>query len=173
MAESAKESKVSVSLDKTPTPSKSTEREVSRFDEFEHDIERMFDNFMSRSWLRPLRDFPSLRGNIELPQAPRVDLVERDSEVVVRAQLPGVEKKDIEVSLTDRTITIRASTRKESKEEKGQYYRREISTGEVSRTLALPAEVDGTKARAEFKDGILEITIPKIAKTKRIQVDVK
>jgi HSP20 family protein len=173
MAESAKESKVSVSLDKTPTPSKSTEREVSRFDEFEQDIERMFDNFMSRNWLRPLRDFPSLRGNIELAQAPRVDLVERDSEVVLRAQLPGVEKKDIEVSLTDRTITIRASTRKESKEEKGQYYRREISTGEVSRTLALPAEVDGTKARAEFKDGILEITIPKIAKTKRIQVDVK
>ncbi len=173
MAESAKESKVSVDLDKTPTSSKSKEGAVTRFDEFEHDIERMFDNFMSRNWLRPFREFPSLRGNIELPRVPRVDLVERDGEVVVRAQLPGVDKKDIEVSLTDRSITIRASTRKEDKEEKGEYYRREISTGEVSRTLGLPAEVDGTKAQAEFKDGLLEITIPKIAKSKRVQVDVK
>ena len=173
MAESAKGSKVSVDLDKTPAPSKSKEGAVTRFDEFERDIERMFDNFMSRNWLQPFRDLPSLRGNLELPRAPRVDLVERDGEVVVRAQLPGVDKKDIEVSLTDRTITIRASTRKEDKEEKGEYYRREISTGEVSRTLALPAEVDGTKAQAEFKDGILEIMIPKIAKSKRVQVDVK
>jgi len=176
MAESEKESKVSVDLDKTPAPSKSKEGAVTRFDEFEQDIERMFDNFMSRNWLRPFRDFPGfpgVRANIELPRAPRVDLVERDSEVVVRAQLPGVDKKDIEVSLTDRTITIRASTRKEDKEEKGEYYRREISTGEVSRTLTLPAEVDGTKAQAEFKDGILEIMVPKIAKSKRVQVDVK
>jgi HSP20 family protein len=173
MAESAKESKVSVDLDKTPASSKSKEGAVTRFDEFEQDVERLFDNFMSRNWLRPFRDFPNLRSNIELPRAPRVDLVERDDEVVVRAQLPGMDKKDIEVSVTDRMITIRASTRKEDKEEKGEYYRREISTGEVSRTLTLPAEVDGTKAQAEFKDGILEIVIPKVAKSKRVQVDVK
>ena len=173
MAESAKDSKVSVDLGKTPPSSKSKEGAVTRFDEFEHDVERLFDNFMSRNWLRPFRDFPTLRGNIELPRAPRVDLVERDDEVVVRAQLPGVDKKEIEVSVTDRTITIRASARKEDKEEKGEYYRREISTSEVSRTLTLPAEVDGTKAQADFKDGILEIVLPKIAKSKRVQVDVK
>ena len=77
------------------------------------------------------------------------------------------------MSLTDRTITIRASTRKEEKEEKGEYFRREISTGEASRTLRLPAAVDGQKAKAEFKDGILEIVVPKIEKAKRVQVEVK
>lgn len=171
MAESAKEPKVTVDIDKAPAETKPAA--VSRFDDFEQDIERMFESFMSRSWLRPFRDFPSLRGGLELPKAPRVDLVERDNEIAVRAELPGVDKKDVHVSLTDRTITIRASTRKEEKEEKGEYYRREISTGEVSRTLTLPAAVDGQKAKAEFKDGILEIVAPKVEKAKRVQVEVK
>jgi HSP20 family protein len=171
MTEPAKESKVSVDIEKAPAPAKA--KAVTRFDEFEQDIERMFDNFMSRNWMRPFRDFPNLRTNLELPRSPRVDLVDRDNEVAVRAELPGVDKKDVHVSLTDRTITISASTRKEEKEEKGEYYRREISTGEVSRTLSLPNEVDGTKATAEFKDGILEVVIPKIAKAKRVKVEVK
>jgi HSP20 family protein len=169
MADSAKEPKVTVDIERAPAKPAA----VSRFDDFENDIERMFENFMSRSWLRPLRDLPSLRGSLELPKAPRVDLVERDNEIVVRAELPGIDKKDVHVSLTDRTITIRASTRKEEKEEKGEYFRREISTGETSRTLRLPATVDGEKAKAEFKDGILEIVVPKIEKAKRVQVEVK
>jgi HSP20 family protein len=171
MAESAKEPKVTVDIDKAPAEAKPGA--VSRFDDFEQDIERMFENFMSRSWLRPFRDLPSLRGGLELPKTPRVDLVERDAEIAVRAELPGVDRKDLQVSLTDRTLTIRASSRKENKEEKGEYFRREISTGEVSRTLTLPAAVDGTKAKAEFKDGILEIVVPKIEKAKRVQVEVK
>jgi len=173
MAESAKQSKVSVDIDKTPAPAKEKATAVTRFDEFEHDMERMFENFMSRNWLRPFRDFPGLRTSLELPKSPRVDLVERDNEIAVRAELPGFDKKDVKVSLSDRTITIGASTRKEVKEEKGEYYRREISTGEVSRTLSLPADVDGTKAKAEFKDGILEVVIPKTAKSKRHDVEVK
>jgi len=168
MTESAKESKVSVDLDKAPAPK--ARGGITRFDDLEQDIERMFESFMSRNWLRPFRDFANLRSSVDLPRVPRVDLVERDNEVAIRAELPGVDKKDVEVTLTDRTITIRASSRKEEKEEKGEYYRREISTGETSRTLTLPAEVDGTKAAAEFKDGILEVVIPKIAKSKRVQV---
>jgi HSP20 family protein len=171
MTESAKESKVSVDLDKAPAPK--ARGGITRLDDLEQDIERMFESFMSRNWLRPFRDFPNLRSSVDLPRVPRVDLVERDNEVAIRAELPGVDKKDVEVTLTDRTITIRASSRKEEKEEKGEYYRREISTGETSRTLTLPAEVDGTKATAEFKDGILEVVIPKIAKSKRVQVEVK
>ncbi|HET6472298.1 MAG TPA: Hsp20/alpha crystallin family protein, partial [Pseudomonadales bacterium] len=117
-----------------------------------------------------LRD---LRSGFDLARVPKVDLVERDNEIVVRAELPGVEKKDLKVSLTDRAISIRASTRKETKEEKGEYYRREITSGEISRTLALPSDVDGTAAKAEFKDGLLEIVVPKVAKAKRVDVEVK
>jgi HSP20 family protein len=169
MADSAKESKVSVDMEKAPAKASP----VSRIEDFETDIERLFDNFMSRGWLRGFRDFPSPRLGLELPKAPRVDVVERDNEIAIRAELPGVDKKDVQVSLTDRTITIRASTRKEEKEEKGEYFRREISTGEASRTLRLPAAVDGQKAKAEFKDGILEIVVPKIEKAKRVDVEVK
>ena len=180
MAESAKDpkqGKVTVDIEKTPAPQQGGG--LTRFDEFERDMERMFEGFMSRNWLRPfrdfptLRDFPSLRGSLELPRAPKVDLVERDNEIVVRAELPGVDKKDLKVSLTDRSVSISASTRKETKEEKGEYYRREITSGEISRTLALPSDVDGTAAKAEFKDGLLEIVIPKITKAKRVDVEVK
>jgi HSP20 family protein len=122
--------------------------------------------------MRPFRwDLPSLRS-VEA-RLPKVDVIERDTEILVRAELPGAEKKDIDVSLTDRTITIKATTRTEKKEEKGDYHRQEISTGEVSRTVTLPAEVDGQKASAEFKDGLLEVTLPKTAATNRTRVEVK
>jgi len=179
MAESAKDpkqGKVTVDIEKAPAPQTGG---LTRFDEFERDMERMFEGFMSRNWLRPFRDFPtlrdlpSLRGGLDLVRAPKVDLVERDNEVVVRAELPGVDKKDLKVSLTDRTVSIQASTRKETKEEKGEYYRREITTGEISRTLTLPSDVDGTAAKAEFKDGLLEIVVPKTVKAKRVDVEVK
>jgi len=183
MAESAKDpkqTKVSVELDRN-APAQQGAGGLTRFDEFERDMERMFDSFMSRNWLRPFREFSlrdtptlrDLRSGLELGRVPKVDMVERDNEIVVRAELPGVEKKDLKVSLTDRTISIHASTRKETKEEKGEYYRREITSGEISRTLALPSDVDGTAAKAEFKDGLLEIVVPKIVKAKRVDVEVK
>ncbi len=98
---------------------------------------------------------------------PHVDLVERDEEVVLRAEVPGVEKKDIDVSITGNSVTIKGQTRHEEKEEKGEYYRCEISRGAFSRTVALPAQVDPDRANANFKDGILEITLPKVEKAKR------
>jgi len=171
----AEESKVSVELGKESAPAKGKSGAVSRVGDFEQDIEQMFENFLSRNWLRPFRDFPSLpslRGSVEA-RLPKVDVIERDGEIAVKAELPGYDKKDIQVSLTDRTLTIRATTRKETKEEKGEYFRREISSGEVSRTLTLPSEVDGARTKAEFKDGLLEIVAPKVTKSSRHQVEVK
>ena len=169
MAESSKKPNVSVELEK---PREAAPRGINRWDDFEQEMERAFEGFLSRNWLSPFRGLPSLRTTIEA-RLPKVDVIERDGELLVRAELPGVDKKDLEVSLLENALTIRTTTRKEEKEEKGEYYRREISTGEVSRTVRLPAEVDGTKARAEFKDGILEIVAPKVEKTSRVKVDVK
>ena len=90
---------------------------------------------------------------------PKLDIIERDDEVVVRAEVAGVDKKDLEVSVTDNSVTIRGSTKEEHKEEKGDYFRSEITRGEFSRTAALPCDVDGDKARANFTDGILELVI--------------
>ena len=137
------------------------------------DIERMFDNFLRRGFMRPFHwDWPSwseLAAPLE-DKLPRVDVIDRDEAIVVRAEVPGVEKKDLDVSVSDNTVTIKGSTRHEEKEEKGDYYRHEISTGAFSRTVALPADVDGSRAKANFKDGVLELTLPKMEKSRRHSV---
>lgn len=143
-------------------------RALSPFEEMEH----MFEEFFPRRWPRLMRwEWPSLP---ELPELrlPRTDLIDREDEVLVRAELPGVDKKDVDVTVTEDTVTIKAETKREEKEEKGDYYRREISQASFARTLALPADVDGTRAKASFKDGVLELAIPKQKKSKRHTITV-
>ena len=103
---------------------------------------------------------------------PHVDVVEQDDEVIIQAELPGVDKKDLDISVTSTTVSIKGTTRHEEKEEKGDYYRREISRGSYSRTLALPVEVDESKARASLKDGVLELALPKAEKAKKRTVKI-
>lgn len=148
-------------------------RALTPFEEMEH----MFDDLFTRRWIGPFdfghpfwRDIPTpFMGGT----APRVDIINRDNEIVLRAQIPGVDKKDLEVSMSDNTVTIKGQTSHEEKEERGDYYRRECSSGSFSRTLTLPADVDGAKAKATFNDGVLELTIPKSEESKRhnIQID--
>jgi HSP20 family protein len=150
-------------------------RPLSPFDEMERMMDRMFEGFMPRGWLRPMFDWPSL-GRLPAPfegRMPSVDVVDRENEVVVRAEVPGVEKKDLEVSLGDNTVTIKGTMRREEKEEKGDYYRREISSGSFTRTVALPAEVDGSRAKATFKDGVLELVLPKAEHAKRRSINIE
>jgi HSP20 family protein len=140
------------------------------------EMDRMFEDYFSRGWMRPFPwKWPSL-GEMAKPfegKMPKVDVIERDDEVVVKAELPGVEKKDIDVSVTENSVTIKGSTSHEEKEEKGDYYRCEISQGAYSRTVGLPSYVDADKAKANFKDGILELTLPKVEKSKRRTIEVK
>jgi HSP20 family protein len=146
-------------------------RGLSPFEE----MERMFDNYFSRGWLSPLRrEWPSW-AELAAPfegKIPRVDVVDRDGEVVVKAELPGVDKKDLDITVTDNTVTIKGSTSHEEKEEKGDYYRCEISRGSFSRMVALPADVDSAKAKSKFKDGVLELTLPKLKKSKRHSIKI-
>jgi HSP20 family protein len=110
-------------------------------------------------------------GQLEL-KVPKMDIVDRDDDVLVRADLPGVTKDDIDVSLTDNTITVKGSTSEEKKEEKGDYYRSETMKGTFSRTMSLPSDVDGSKANSTFKDGVLEVVVPKLEKARRHSVKV-
>jgi HSP20 family protein len=134
------------------------------------EMDRFLENLSVRDWMRTMRmDWPGW-GELQLPlegRIPRVDVVDREAEVVVRAELPGIDKKDLDVSATDNTVTIKGSTRHEEKEEKGDFYRCEISRGSFSRSVVLPAVVDGTKGSATFKDGVLELVLPKVEKAKR------
>jgi len=146
-------------------------RALSPFDE----MDRMFDGFFRRGMMRPWRfEWPTF-PEMALPEMkiPKVDVVDRENEVLVKAEIPGVDKKDIDISVGEDTVTIKGETRREEKEEKGDYYRCEISHGAFSRTVALPAAIDGAKAKANFKDGVLELTLPKIEKAKRHSVKVE
>lgn len=137
------------------------------------DIDRLFDDFFSRGWLRPLRERMAELSLSWEGKMPKVDVVDRDNEVVVRAEVPGVNKEDIEISVTGNLFTIRGQTRHEEKEEKGDYYRCEVSQGSFARTLTLPAEVTETGAKAQLKDGMLEVTLAKAeqAKKRAIKID--
>jgi len=147
-------------------------RALSPFEE----MDRLFEDYFSRGWMRPFRwEWPSL-GEMAKPfegKMPKVDVIERDDEVVVKAELPGVDKKDLDVSVTENSVTIKGTTSHEEKEEKGDYYRCEISRGAYARTVALPSYVDADKAKASFKDGVLELKLPKVEKAKRRSIEIK
>lgn len=132
------------------------------------EIDRWFDEFFRRPF--------SLLGSSWLPRmkipgfeeiSPSVDIFEEDNDVVVKAELPGMKKDDIEVTLSDDTITISGKKKREEKVEKKNYYRYERSFGSFTRSFRLPMDVQTDKAKATFKDGILEIRIPKTEEAKR------
>lgn len=140
------------------------------------EMERMFDSFLRRSWLRPWRlDWPALPeiADVLTTRFPKVDVIDQEADVLVRAEVPGVEKKDLDISVAEDSVTIKGSSRRETEESKGDYYRHELATGTFSRTIDLPAVVDGAKAKASFKDGILELSLPKVEKAKRHTVSVE
>jgi len=151
-------------------PAKTTTSWPSLFGDFD----RMLDNYFNRKWPRlfgPEDRLNDLWGTYEM-RSPSMDVIDRDNEVIVRVELPGVDKKDIDVSISNDTLTIKGTSGKELTEEKGNYYRSEIRKGSISRTISLPPGVDSTKAEAKFKDGLLELTMPKNASSKRKTIKV-
>ncbi len=132
-------------------------------------INRMFDEAM-----RPLT--PRGEGE-ELERgawAPAVDIYETDNEYVVYADLPGVKKEEISIELKDNTLTLRGEKKFEEKVERDNYLRVERSYGTFVRSFTVPHGVEADKIKARFKDGVLELTIPKReeAKPKQIKVEV-
>ncbi len=140
---------------------------------WERDMDRMMDDFFGRRmrpWW-PERWFR--RDEMEAP-APVIDLFEDKNEIVIKAELPGMEKDNIEVNLTDSTLTIKGEKKKQEEVKEENYYRSERAYGSFVRTLELPKDVHADKVKASFKNGILEVRLPKTeeAKTKEIKVKV-
>lgn len=166
----AKESKEKVPVKAGAIEKAAPVRALSPFEE----MDRLFDQFFGRRWLAPWRlELPRLAEmeGLEL-RIPRVDVIDRENEVVVKAEVPGVDKKDLDVSVAEDTVTIKGSTSHEEKEEKGDYYRCEMRRGAFARTVALPCAVDGDKAKASFKDGVLELVLPKAEGAKRRKIPI-
>jgi HSP20 family protein len=137
------------------------------------DIRDSFEDFFNRSLFRRFRG----RGLFEAENhSPKISVSEEGENVIVEAELPGIEKKDINLSVTNDLVTIKGETKKEKKEEKkGRYYYNERYYGSFYRSIELPKEVDDKKAKASFKDGILKIELPvsKEAKTKEMKVAIE
>lgn len=152
-------------------PSTVRSREMEPFRE----LDRMLDRFFDRGWMHPLRwELPVLeRLATAGPRIPKVDVIDRDAEIVIRAELPGMAREDLDVSVTDSTVTIKGESHKESKEESGEYYRCEISHDSMERMVALPCEVDAEKAEASFTNGLLELTLPKVKESPRRKLEIK
>jgi HSP20 family protein len=130
-----------------------------------------FDNLFA-GFFRPMRGIEEDAGQ---GLAPRLDVVERDGEFVVQAELPGVKKDDIDVSLEDGVLTITAETKSETEEKEGErVIRQERRYGKYLRSLRLGTEVDEKQVKASYKDGILELTLPKAeaVKPRKINVDL-
>jgi len=103
---------------------------------------------------------------------PVVDLYEKDDHYMITAELPGVSKDDIKIDLKDRLLTLSGERNAENEVKEENYYRRERSYGKFQRAFTLPADVDSDKIKAEFKDGVLKVEVPKPEEKKAKQVTV-
>jgi HSP20 family protein len=134
-------------------------RELARL---EREMQEMFGRMPSWPW-----------GDDERGWAPTVDMVDRKDELVLRADLPGLSEKDVEVTVQDGTLTIRGERKEEKEEKKEDYCYSERRYGAFTRILTLPTAVDADKVKATFKNGVLEVRLPKAAEAKGTKVEVK
>lgn len=128
-----------------------------------NDMDRLLEDF----WKRPWRE--SLSGEME----PAVEVSDSKKSVVVKVQVPGVAKENIQVNVTDDALTIKGEIKEEEKKEEKNYYRREIRYGSFSRTIPLPTTVEAEKAAAKLKNGVLKIEIPKSKESKVKEIPIQ
>ena len=127
---------------------------------FEREVDRVFNNVVSSDEL-PERKF-----------SPAIDVVENDNETLLVAELPGVRKEDVKISLENDIHTISGSRKSNSLPEKASWVRNEIRTGEFTRSVRLPKGIDVGKISAEISDGILKVVLPKAEEIKPREIRI-
>lgn len=125
-------------------------------------MDRFWDSLVER---RP--------GKEEVEWLPALDVSETKDEIVVKAEVPGMEAKDIDISLSGEVLTIKGEKKQEKEQKEENYHMVERSYGAFSRFVRLPQEVQGDKIVAKCKDGVLKITLPKSEKAKAKEIKIK
>jgi len=146
-------------------PEASTEDDpLGILERFQDDWDRIF------GWSR----FPVTSGLFDRSVSPAVDVVETENEVVLWADIPGLEKKDLDLSVAANILTLKGEKKLPAKgtKDKDRVYRDETWTGSFHRSLSLPGSVDPDQIKAEFKDGVLRVSIPKKPEHKPRQIPV-
>jgi HSP20 family protein len=156
---------------KTDFPASRTEE--NPFAELHRRMDDLFNSFFSDVEER----FPDLGWGLVPSKGahlPKVDISESDAEVTVTADLPGMDEKDISVTLDENLLTIRGERKDEREEKKRNYHLVERTYGEFHRVIPLPVGIDKDKVKASFKNGVLSVALPKLptakAQTKKIQI---
>jgi HSP20 family protein len=140
---------------------------LASFGSWDNDVDRVFDAF-----LRPVRWVDEAAADL----APALDVRERNDDFLIAAELPGVKKEDISVTLENGVLTISAEAKKETEEKEGErVVRQERRYGKYVRSLRLGTQVNDKAIQATYKDGVLELTLPKAeeVKPKKISVSVQ
>ena len=147
--------------------------DVKRIAPLTHSMEEFFEDFPPRRWMETFEPLGwKWPVGIDYERAFRLDIVDRDKELIVRAELPGVEKDDVEVTISGDRLMIEAEREFEEEDDEDDFYRHEMGYGKLMRTVALPVEVDPEKIHAELKEGILTVTLPKIRMAEKHTVKV-
>ena len=139
---------------------------ITRFDSFNDLVDDLFKGFLVR---------PMLYEGTQSAALPRVklDVTERNGAYLVSADLPGVKKEDIQVAIDGAQVTLTAEVKREKEIAEGErVLHTERVFGKVSRSFSLPQELDEAKAEAKFRDGVLELTLPKKAAAARRQIEI-
>ncbi len=136
------------------------------------------DMFSFRNRINHIFDdvfYPINRDEVEFSMGswnPVVDVYDNDDNIVIKAELPGIDKEGIEIDVKDRVLTLKGERSSESEVKDDNYYRRERSFGKFERAFTLPADVDPDKIKADYKDGVLKIDIPKPEEKKPRQITI-
>ncbi|MDH3431407.1 MAG: Hsp20/alpha crystallin family protein [Gammaproteobacteria bacterium] len=147
--------------------------DVKRTAPLTHSMEEFFEDFPPRRWMETFEPFGfKWPASIDFERSFRVDIVDREKELIVRAELPGIEKDDVEVTISGDRLMIEAEREFEEEETKASFYRHELGYGELMRTIALPVDVDVEHITAELKDGILNVVLPKVQAAERHTIKV-
>lgn len=144
-------------------------RPVSMLEEMDSYFDKFFSHpfsLMARSaW--PDFTFPNVDE-----VSPSVDIFEEKGDIVIKAEMPGIKKEDVNVSITENTVTISGEKKQEEKVEKKDYHRLERSYGSFCRRFRLPENVNSDKARASFEEGVLVVRLPKTEESKQKQIAI-
>jgi HSP20 family protein len=135
------------------------------FESLHREVDRLFEDFERGGWLRPFGrfglDLPFWRTEMQLPTTPAVDVAEKDNEYEITAELPGMDESNIEVKLSNGTLTIKGEKSESKEEKKKDYHLSERRYGSFQRSFSVPEGVDTDKIEASFKNGVLSLKLPK------------
>lgn len=136
------------------------------------DLGRIFED-LEREMLAPVWTHSVTEPTEWAPVwTPPINVIEEEKEIKVKALVPGIKPEDIDIEVDNNTLALRGESFKTEEEEKGNFYRKEIAQTRVYRRVQLPAEVQSDKAQAKFENGMLTVTIPKLAETKKHKIKV-